>query len=386
MALQQSEKTASHVTILVSGGHLTPALATIEYFRRSHPDVRIVFVGREYSQEKEEQLAREREICEQLGIPFYAIDAPKVHRAAWWRNVEEIPKWIPALYDSYKIIKEEKIDLFLSFGGYVAVPVAAVAKLLRKKVVTHEQTSSSGLANKLIAWFADKVAISHEDSLHLFPAQKTIITGNPLRDKMLRVYKRPPAWLPKEHKPILYITGGSQGSQVINNSVAQKLDELTQKFLVIHACGHSTNHRYLRFLDEEAAKLPPKQQDLYVVREWIEEQELSWILQNAVMAISRSGANTTLEFMLHALPAIFIPLPFAHNDEQTKNAEKLVDAGAALLLEQKELTPDSLWEMVQEASRQRGYMRKRAEKLQADLITTGAENLAELCLSLLPSK
>jgi len=380
-----SEDSQDHPTFLISGGHLTPALATIEYLRKAHPEVRIVFVGREYSQEKEEQLAREREVCEELGIPFYAIDAPKVHRAAWWRNVGEIPKWIPALYDSSKILREEHVDLFLSFGGYVAVPVAAVAKLLRKKVVTHEQTSSSGLANKLIAWFADAVAISHEVSLRHFPAHKTLITGNPLREKVLRTYKRQPSWIPKESKPLLYITGGSQGSQVINNSVAQKLDELTQKFTVIHSCGQSTNHRYLRFLEEETLKLPPKQQEHYLVREWIEEQELSWILQNAVLAISRSGANTTLEFTLHALPAIFIPLPFAHNDEQTKNAETLVEAGAALLLEQKDLTPDSLWEKVQEASRQRGYMHKRAQKLQSVLITNGAENLAELCLSLLRS-
>jgi UDP-N-acetylglucosamine--N-acetylmuramyl-(pentapeptide) pyrophosphoryl-undecaprenol N-acetylglucosamine transferase len=384
MSAVQSDEPGPSQTILISGGHLTPALATIEYFRRNYSNIRIVFVGREYSQEKEEQLAREREICEELGIPFYAIDAPKVHRAAWWRNIEEIPKWIPALYDSYKMLREEKVDLFLSFGGYVAVPVATIAKLLRKKVVTHEQTTSSGLANKLIAFIADKVAISHEESLRLFPQQKTIITGNPLREKMLREYKRQPSWIPKDRKPLLYITGGSQGSQVINNSVAQKLNELTEKFTVVHACGQSTNHRYIRFLEEEQAKLPAKQQAHYVVREWIEEQDLSWILQNAVLAISRSGANTTLEFTLHALPAIFIPLPFAHNDEQTKNAERLVDAGAALLLEQRDLTPDSLWSMVQEASRQRGYMRKRAEKLQADLITNGAENLAELCLSLLP--
>jgi UDP-N-acetylglucosamine--N-acetylmuramyl-(pentapeptide) pyrophosphoryl-undecaprenol N-acetylglucosamine transferase len=374
-----------NVTILISGGHLTPALATIEYFQKNHPQVRLVFVGREYSQEKEEQLAKEREVCEQLGIPFYAISAPKFHRSVWGRNIYELPKIWPSLWEAYRIIRDENVDLFLSFGGYLAVPIAFMAKLSGKKIVTHEQTKSSGLANELIALMADKVAISHEESWKLFPASKTVLTGNPIRAKLLRTYKRAPNWLPEKLKPILYITGGSQGSQVINTAVGQILPQLTEKFTVIHQCGRSTNQRYLRFLEEQAEELSPAAQANYFVREWIDEQDMSWIFQHAVLAISRSGANTTLEMTIHALPAIFIPLPFAHDNEQWKNAEELVNAGAAVLLEQKDLTPEKLWAVVQEASSARSYMSRRAEKLRETLILDGAENLAKLCLSLLPS-
>lgn len=374
------------VSILISGGHLTPAVATIEYLQKNYPQIKIVFVGREYSQQQEEQLAKEREVCEQLGIPFYSLDAAKFHRSAWWRNIYELPQLIPSFWQAYRIIKQENIKLFISFGGYLAVPVAVVSRIMGKKIVTHEQTKSTGLANELIAVIANKVAVSHSESLSHFPQHKTVITGNPIREKLLRKYTKPPSWLKKSSKPILYITGGSQGSQTINNVVSQILDKLTSKFVVIHQVGRSANQRYLHTMQESASLLTPTQKERYYPKEWIDEQEVSWIMQNAVLAISRSGANTTFEMTLHALPAVFIPLPFAYNNEQWKNAQELVQAEAAILLEQREMTPQSLWNTVQEASSKRSHMSKRAQKLRDSLNTQGAKNLVELSLSLLPSK
>lgn len=372
-------------TILISGGHLTPALATIEYFQKNHPEVRLVFVGRKYSQSGGRQIAKEEELCRQMGVPFYAIDAAKFHRTNWWRNLEEIGKIFSSLWLSYDIITKERVGLFLSFGGYLAVPVALVAKLLRRKVVTHEQTKTTGLANQLIASLADRIAIAFEESRRYFPAQKTVLTGNPIRPSILRTYTRRPDWIPESKKPLLYITGGSQGSQVINNTVGLVLDELTQKFLVVHQCGQSEHQRYRHELNERAEALPPDQQASYVVREWIDEKEVSWLFQHAALTLSRSGANTVLEITLHAVPAIFIPLPFAHNNEQYKNAQTLAQAGAAEILEQKDLTPETLISTIRDASSRRAAMRKRAEKIQSELKLDGAKELAQLCLSLLRS-
>ena len=372
-------------TILVSGGHITPALATIEYLQQKHPEVRIVFVGREYSQVKERQVAKERELSEELGIKFYAVTAAKFHRTMWWRNGEELLRWIPSLWEAYRILKIEKIDLFLSFGGYLAVPFALMAKLLGKKVVTHEQTITSGLANEVIAQVADKIAVSFEESRKHFPKHKTVLTGNPLRKSLLREYTRRPGWIPDLNVPILYITGGSQGSQTINNAISQILPELTEKFLVVHQCGQSQNQHYLRGLLDVAEDLPPKQRERYVVAEWIDEKDFSWILQHSALAVSRAGANTMLEITLHAVPTIFIPLPFSHNNEQEKNAMTLVDAGAALILDQQDLTPDTLLNTIMTASAQRAHLRRRAEKLRDLQITDGAKRLGELCLSLLRS-
>lgn len=370
-------------TIAISGGHLTPALATIEYFQKAHPDVRLVFVGRKYMQEKEKQLANESRIAAELGIPFHQITAAKFHRAAWWRNLGEIARLVPSLFQALQILRQERVSLFLSFGGYLAVPLAVAAKILRIPVVTHEQTKTSGLANEFIANLADKVALSYADSRKNFPKEKIVVTGNPIRSSLLREYKRKPTWIPESNKPILYVTGGSQGSQVINSTVGQILPYLTERFLVIHQCGQSENQRYLHTLMAQAEILPEAQRSRYVVREWIEDKEVSWIMQHASLAVSRAGANTTQEVSLHAVPTIFIPLPFAHNNEQFKNAEALEEAGAAIILEQKNLDPDTLVETIQAASAQRAHLRRRAEKIRETYITNGAELLGELCLSLL---
>lgn len=373
-------------TILISGGHLTPAIATIEYLQKEHPEVRILFVGREFSQEKERQLAKEREVCQSLGIPFFAARAAKFHRTNWWRNLGELGKLFPSLYFAWHLIREEDVDLFLSFGGYLAVPFALSAKMLGRKVVTHEQTKTSGLANEFIGRLADKVAISFTESKELFPKHKTVLTGNPVRSSLLRTYTARPSWIPQSKKPILYITGGSQGSQVINQTVAAIMEMLAEKFLVIHQCGQSEHQRYLLELQDKRAQLPKGLQDSYVPLEWVAEKEVSWIMQHAALVVSRSGANTTQEIMLHAVPAVFIPLPFSHNNEQFKNAEELFDAGSAYLLEQKDLDAATLWSAIQTASASRAHMRKRAEKVREELKTDGAKQLAELCLSLLGSR
>lgn len=381
-----SRRSKKPPVVLVSGGHLTPALATIEYFQKHHPEVKILFIGREYSQEKERQVAKEREMCERLGIPFFPIHAAKFHRTNWWRNFGELAHFFPSLYRSWLIIRENDVDLFLSFGGYLAIPVAFAAKLLGRKVVTHEQTKTSGLANEVIASIADRVAISFEVSRKHFPRHKTLLTGNPIRASLLEKALVRPEWLPANKKPLLYITGGSQGSQVINQSVQKILPKLTEKFLVVHQCGQSEHQHYLRDLHQSAEELPEELQDSYVVREWVDEQEVGWLFQNAALAIARSGANTSVEIALHSVPTIFIPLPFSHNNEQLKNAQAIVDVGAAILLEQKDLDAKTLWDAVKDVSAQRAYMRKRAEKRRSELKTDGAATLAELCLSLLRSE
>lgn len=371
-------------TIVMSGGHLTPAWAMMEYFRRHHPEVRLVFVGRQYSQEKEGQLAREKEVAEKFGIPFHFLPAAKFHRQHWWRNIEELPKLLPSYWKAFRILQQERASLFLSFGGYLAVPLAMSAKILGIPVVTHEQTATSGLANEFIAKLADKVAISVVDSQQRFPKHKTILTGNPVRESLQRDYSRRPAWVPESSKPLIYITGGSQGSQVINTTVAQILPELTRSFRVIHQCGESPHNHYLTDLEKRAdLDLSVAARSNYVAREWIDDRSVSWILQHAHLVIGRSGANTVQEILIHSVPAIFIPLPFAHNNEQMRNAQQLSEAGAAITIEQKDLTPDSLLSAIQSVKRRRATMHRAAAKLRHTQENDGAEKLADLCLSLL---
>lgn len=371
------------VTFLISGGHLTPALAVIDEIRAKNPKNKIVFIGREFAQESEKLKTREQEEIVGRKIPFYAINAAKFHRTYFFRNFQEIIKFIPSFFQIYKIIRLEKPQVFLSFGGYLAFPIAIVCKLMRIPVVTHEQTRTVGLANQVIGQFADKILVSFEDSMRFFPKEKTIHTGNPIRPAVMKYTRLKPTWLTiPVTMPILYITGGSQGSHVINRTVSYSLEPLLKKFMIIHQCGGASNHHYKDELTEVSQKLPKELQQRYFIREWVSDEEVAWIFQHAEIVVSRSGANTVQEIVYSKVPAIFIPLPFAHNDEQTKNAQWLVDFGSAYIISQKDFIPETFIQTVKEAHRKIGTLKKRAQDLRKFHINHAATDIVETCIQL----
>lgn len=369
--------------LLITGGHLTPALAVIEELRQKHPSVEVVFIGRAFLQEREGMQSREREEMEKRSIPYFEIEAPKFHRTYFWRNLEEIPRFLPSVRAVYSILKQHKPDVFLSFGGYLAMPVALLCKMLHIPIITHEQTKTAGMANQWIARLATTVALSYEDSKKFFPREKVVLTGNPVRPSFLKAVRQKPSWAKDcaADVPLLFLTGGSQGSHVLNTTVAAILPQLLQKVYLVHQCGASMNARYLKELMAAKQELPPELQSRYHPAEWFSEEEVAWLFQNATLVLSRSGANTVQEIMVSGVPAIFVPLPFAHNNEQLKNAQWLEDQGSALVLLQKDLLPDALLEMMKTALRRQPTLKKRAVRL-SETATAGkaAKELVRLCI------
>lgn len=369
-------------TFLISGGHLTPALAVIDEIQSNNPKNKIVFIGREYAQEYEKLRTREAEEITKRKIPFYAVEAAKFHRTYLLRNIGEMTKFIPSVYSIIRIVRKEKPDVFLSFGGYLAFPIAIVCKLFGVPVVTHEQTRTVGLANQVISKFADRIAISYEDSTKYFPKGKTVQTGNPIRPALMKYTRIKPEWLTIVlQKPLVYITGGSQGSHVINQTVSQSLQKILRNFIVVHQCGGVSSHEYFTELMGVKEKLSPKLSGRYFPREWISDAEVAWLFQHAELVVSRSGANTVQEIVYNKVPAIFIPLPFAHNDEQTKNAQWLADRGSAYIIPQKDFLPETFIQTLSLAHRRIAILKKRAEELRKYHIETAAKNIVETCLS-----
>jgi UDP-N-acetylglucosamine--N-acetylmuramyl-(pentapeptide) pyrophosphoryl-undecaprenol N-acetylglucosamine transferase len=335
--------------LLISGGHLTPALALIDYIKDNHPDVKLVFAGRIYSKKNAGQVSQEQQEVEKRNVPFVAFSSPKLSSNTWYEMIKATPLLIISILKAVFIIVKHKPDVLVSFGGYLAVPLAISSWLLRVKIITHEQTRSAGVANKIIAKFASTIALSYEESSAYFPKVKKVVTGNLIRKKLLDKTSLKPKWLKKApSQQILYITGGSQGSEIINFVSAKIIKQLVKNWLVIHQCGKPTDKRnYKSELLAIKRKLSGKSRDLYHIREWIDEDELGWIYANAKGVVSRSGANTTEEIALNGIPAVFIPLPFSHNDEQLKNAQALANNDQAVLLEQKNLTPTTLLHSVE---------------------------------------
>jgi UDP-N-acetylglucosamine--N-acetylmuramyl-(pentapeptide) pyrophosphoryl-undecaprenol N-acetylglucosamine transferase len=364
--------------ILLSGGHLTPALALLEYALSQKDEV--VFVGRLYAQEQTKQLGREKKEIEKRGVKFIPFSSGKIAGLTPWTVCIEIPKVILSFFRAFFILLKERPSVFVSFGGYLAVPLAVAAWVLHIPIVTHEQTRSSGMANKFIAHFASAVAVSYEETIQLFPQNKTHLIGNPIRKQVLNPKVQQPEWFDnKSNKPLLYITGGSQGSQIINMTVWQVLPKLAQEWMIIHQCGNPTTQmNYKMELEQRRKSLPVAHQANYIVSEWLTEEEQAWIYTHAQAIISRAGANTVQELLILGRPAIFIPLLFAHNDEQTKNAQAVVETGAALLLPQKELGAETFLATLSEFKKRYPSLLRKAKLNQKKFDVNADQRLYDL--------
>ncbi|MBP9700261.1 UDP-N-acetylglucosamine--N-acetylmuramyl-(pentapeptide) pyrophosphoryl-undecaprenol N-acetylglucosamine transferase [Candidatus Woesebacteria bacterium] len=371
------------MNLYLTGGHLTPALAVVDELQKKHPKVKLFFVGREFSSTISRQPSHERSEITKRNIPFIPIDAAKYHRGNLQQSLVEITKILPSLWKMYTVFKQKRPNVVLSFGGYLAIPVCLVAKFFGARVVLHEQTAVAGLANQLVAWIADIVAVSSPDSLPFFPEGKTVVTGNPIRSSLFREYKVAPEWLSEisTEKPIIYITGGSQGSHIMNRTVSELLPRLTRDYVIVHQCGVSADHQNLLELQQEREKLSEEYQLRYIIREWVEERDVSYLFRRAKFVISRAGANTVQELTLAGTPAIFIPLQHAHNDEQFHNIEGLIKHDAGLLILQKDLVPDVLWETVTQMERQYDTIKENMQQEKQHLITNGTARLIELLVA-----
>ncbi|MFH2118587.1 MAG: UDP-N-acetylglucosamine--N-acetylmuramyl-(pentapeptide) pyrophosphoryl-undecaprenol N-acetylglucosamine transferase [Candidatus Paceibacterota bacterium] len=335
--------------IVITGGHLTPALSLIDFIQNQHPQDKLIFVGRQFSQDILQQEAVEHYEITKRKVSFISFNAVRFGATFFRHFFKNTQLFLKSLGQAKLILKKHNPQVLVSFGGYLAVPFVLAAWLLHIPIVTHEQTLSAGWANRLIGKFAKKIAISFPQTAKFFPARKTVLTGNPLRAGVFKTRYARPAWLPtKISKPIILVMGGNQGSRAINEAIGNFLGELLTDWTIIHQCGRPTKkHNYLEILERQKKRLPKNLQQNYFIKEWLDEEELFWIYRHAFCAISRSGANATQELAIARVPSVLIPLPMAHGGEQHKNARWLVEAGGAILLEQSSLDASNLFKTLE---------------------------------------
>lgn len=365
--------------ILITGGHLTPALSLIDFVKQHHRQDKLVFVGREFSQDTLQQKAVERYEVEKRRIPFLAFEAVRLGPTFshhFWHNIH---RFFASWREAQRVLEKQKPTVVLSFGGYVAVPFALAARRLGIPVVTHEQTLTNGFANTLISWVATKIAISFPESQQALFAKKTLVTGNPLRAGVFETRHSRPAWLPKQlEKPLLIVMGGNQGSRTMNAVVGQALPELVTSWTIVHQCGRPTLEEHtLETLERQKNRLPEELRSRYFVFEWLDEKDLFWLYRHAVCAFSRAGANSVQELAAAGLPAILVPLPSARRREQHKNAQWLARVGGAIILEQATLSPATLLQALSKLQTMHATMKANLSAL------TVPKNAAERLYSVL---
>ena len=317
-----------HIVLTGGGtaGHVTPNIAMIP--RLKELGYKISYIGSYEGIEKK--------LIEELGIPYSGISSGKLRRYFDVKNFTDPFRVLKGFMEAKKLMKELKPDVVFSKGGFVTVPVVIAAS--RRKIPTfiHESDMTPGLANKICIPFATKVCCNFPETISNLPKDKAVLTGTPIRQELLTGSKEKGLAFTglSPDKPVILIIGGSLGATAVNEAVRSILPELLEDFQVVHLCGKGK-------LDESL-----KDTKGYVQYEYI-KKELADLFALADIVISRAGANAICELSALNKPNLLIPLSArASRGDQILNARSFEHLGYSKVLEEEEITKESLLDAV----------------------------------------
>ena len=304
-----------------TAGHVTPNIALIPRLLELGYDIQ--YIGSYQGIEKE--------LIEPFGIPYHGISSGKLRRYFSVQNFTDPFRVLKGFGEAKRLIKELQPDVIFSKGGFVSVPVVMAGKRNKVPIIIHESDMTPGLANKLCLSSAAKVCCNFPETVNNLPKDKAVLTGTPIRQELLHGNK--------EHaraycgftsdKPVLLVIGGSLGAASVNENVRKILPELLKEFQVIHICGKGKT--------DESIQLTG-----YVQYEYVQEQ-LPDMFALADVVISRAGANAICELAALSKPNLLIPLSAkASRGDQILNARSFERQGFSLVLEEEQLTKETL--------------------------------------------
>lgn len=313
-----------------TGGHLFPGLAVVEELRRREPGLDVVFVGT--ARGIEARILPERgERLELVDVSPLSGRGPREMA----RGISLLPR---AVTRAARLLREVKPDLVLGVGGYAAGPALAAAALLRLPTALLEQNAHVGLTNRMLAPLVGRAYVTFPATATLFGERRSRVTGNPVRRAFVdaaRLAASDPEGFEARAEGAILVLGGSQGAKALNELVPEALARAgaaTRKLRIVHQTGPA-------MLDAVRARYAALGVDAEVVP-FIEDMARAYT--RASIVIGRAGATTLAEICAIGRAAILVPFPHAAQDHQTKNAEALATAGAAVLAREENATADSL--------------------------------------------
>lgn len=342
-----------------TAGHVTPNIALLPRLKELGYDVH--YIGSYQGIEKT--------LIEACEIPYYGISSGKLRRYFDLKNFSDPFKVLKGFSEASKLLKKLQPDVVFSKGGFVSVPVVLAAKKQHIPVVIHESDMTPGLANKLSIPAASKVCCNFPETLKHLPAEKAVLSGSPIRQELLTGSRQKALTFTglSGTKPVLLIIGGSLGSAVVNESVRKVLPELLKRFEIIHLCGKGKLDQTLTAMNG------------YVQYEYISE-ELKDLFALSDIVISRAGANSICEFLALQKPVLLIPLSAAASrGDQILNARSFEKQGFSAVLEEEQLTGDSLLQALDQLWEHRdSYVQAMKNSSMGDAIGTITGLLEEL--------
>lgn len=304
-----------------TGGHIYPAIAIANALKKYNPETQILFVGAEGKMEMEKVPAAGYKI---IGLPVRGFQ-----RKLTYSNINFFFRLYSSLKKAKTIIKEFKPDVVVGVGGYASGPTLRIATKMGIPTLIQEQNSYPGITNKLLANRVDKICVAYTNMEKYFPADKIIITGNPVRQDILNLTKKTREEgynffeLKGNQKTVLSL-GGSLGALTINESIYNNIDYFIQNNIqLIWQTGKNFYHKALELVRS-------KKTTNIKVFDFILRMDYAYAISDVV--ISRAGAITISELSITAKPAILVPSPNVAEDHQTKNAMALVKNDAAMLI------------------------------------------------------
>ena len=302
-----------------TGGHIFPAISIANAIREKNPGAAILFVGAKGKMEMEKVPAAGYDI---VGLPVAGFQ-----RRLTFKNVTFFFKLIASMMKARQVVTSFRPDIVIGVGGYASGPVLRVAANKGIPTLIQEQNSFPGVTNRILSAKVDKICVAYEGMEKYFPASKIILTGNPVRQGLMKEVNRTTAaaefGLNPARKTIL-VLGGSLGALSINKGMLAGVQQiLDSEYQVIWQAG-----KY--YYEEMNKALPIEARGRIYVTDFI--QRMDYAYQIAEVVISRAGASSISEIAILAKAAIFVPSPNVSEDHQTKNAMALVERDAAVLV------------------------------------------------------
>ncbi|RJR31026.1 undecaprenyldiphospho-muramoylpentapeptide beta-N-acetylglucosaminyltransferase [Candidatus Parcubacteria bacterium] len=349
--------------IILSGGgtfgSVSPLIALYQEISGKNP-AEFVWVGTKNGQE--------REFVSNYGIDFYSISSGKLRRYFSWQNFFDFFKILAGFFQSVKFLKKHKPDLVITAGGFVSVPLVWAAYFLKIPSLCHQQDIRPGLANKLMAPFAETVTVTFEKSFSDF--KEAVLTGNPVRKEILSGFKEK-VYQDLNLDPsaaLVLILGGGTGSAAINNLVYDSIADLANFCQVIHITGKG-----------KAVKVFSRR---YLQYEFV-QRGLNDMMAAADLIVCRASMSLLSEAAVLKKPCVVIPLPNSHQEE---NALYFHKNNAAVYLKEDELDKTAFVSALERILSDKSLLINLSRNVSKLMSAEGAKNLAEVALKIIRTK
>jgi UDP-N-acetylglucosamine--N-acetylmuramyl-(pentapeptide) pyrophosphoryl-undecaprenol N-acetylglucosamine transferase len=359
-----------------TGGHLFPGIATAQALQKLNPDTCLLFVGTD--------APFEIKTLEKYGFDHKAITSKPVKSGNIVSKLWSASLVLISLIQSMMIIRKFKADFVLGVGSFSSFAVVLAARIMGVPSAIQEQNAFPGLTNRLLMRFCNTVFTAFEKTQGWIGNPKIKYVGNPVRESAYsdddpdnnlynELSDRKFSQESDENKITILVTGGSQGAASINSAFPEAISLIKdkEKLNIIHQSG----------INNEPA-LRQKYADMKIkakVKAFF--HDMPQIQKSADLAVTRAGASTIAELCVHGLPAVLVPYPYAANDHQTHNAKALEDAGAAAMIQDRELKPEKLKQILEELIKNKEKRAAMTKALKKMAKTDAAETIAHHILN-----